>query len=281
MWNTTAKPSIALSNRGVTASGVTSRPVRPVPPVRDHGVDLPDRRSRPEPRRGSGRRRRARSRARRAHAPPPRPLRQASRRTCRPRACGVSDTVRTAIRTGTKPVSLSPIAPGPSRSAARASIQRAPVRPMLALPEGRLGLQPVHHVIDRVEGGAAVLRRGGDEDDRLARRERAVAVDDDKAGKAEARARILADRRDRLLGEAGIMIELERGRPGRLALGADQAGEGGDRASARTRATVKAASSAPGSNGSAWIRIIRRSSAAGRRSRRRRRSARCRGRARH
>ena len=27
---------------------------------------------------------------------------------------------------------------------------------MLALPERRLGLQPIHHIVDRIEGGAAV-----------------------------------------------------------------------------------------------------------------------------
>ena len=33
MWNTAANPSMTLSNKGANASGVTSRPVRPVPPV--------------------------------------------------------------------------------------------------------------------------------------------------------------------------------------------------------------------------------------------------------
>ena len=33
MWKTTENPSSFLSNRGSTASGVTSRPVMPVPPV--------------------------------------------------------------------------------------------------------------------------------------------------------------------------------------------------------------------------------------------------------
>ena len=32
-WNTDEKPSMTLSNKGCIASGVTSRPVRPVPPV--------------------------------------------------------------------------------------------------------------------------------------------------------------------------------------------------------------------------------------------------------
>jgi hypothetical protein len=31
-WNSSPKPSIVLSSRGATASGVPSRPVRPVPP---------------------------------------------------------------------------------------------------------------------------------------------------------------------------------------------------------------------------------------------------------
>ena len=33
MWKTVEKPSISFSNSGLTASGVTSRPVKPVPPV--------------------------------------------------------------------------------------------------------------------------------------------------------------------------------------------------------------------------------------------------------
>jgi len=33
MWNAIEKPSIRFSNSGSTASGVTSRPVKPVPPV--------------------------------------------------------------------------------------------------------------------------------------------------------------------------------------------------------------------------------------------------------
>lgn len=33
MWNNAEKPSISFSNSGFTASGVTSRPVKPVPPV--------------------------------------------------------------------------------------------------------------------------------------------------------------------------------------------------------------------------------------------------------
>src|SRR4051812_16753934 len=33
MWNAIEKPSMRFSNRGSTASGVTSRPVKPVPPV--------------------------------------------------------------------------------------------------------------------------------------------------------------------------------------------------------------------------------------------------------
>src|SRR5262245_26436459 len=33
MWKTVEKPSISFSNSGFTASGVTSRPVKPVPPV--------------------------------------------------------------------------------------------------------------------------------------------------------------------------------------------------------------------------------------------------------
>ena len=33
MWNAIEKPSIRFSNNGSTASGVTSRPVKPVPPV--------------------------------------------------------------------------------------------------------------------------------------------------------------------------------------------------------------------------------------------------------
>jgi hypothetical protein len=33
MWNSAEKPSISFSNSGLTASGVTSRPVKPVPPV--------------------------------------------------------------------------------------------------------------------------------------------------------------------------------------------------------------------------------------------------------
>src|SRR5690242_2203425 len=33
MWNTVEKPSMRFSNKGSSASGVTSRPVKPVPPV--------------------------------------------------------------------------------------------------------------------------------------------------------------------------------------------------------------------------------------------------------
>ncbi|MHC2508861.1 hypothetical protein ACVII1_004099 [Bradyrhizobium elkanii] len=33
MWKAIEKPSIRFSNNGSTASGVTSRPVKPVPPV--------------------------------------------------------------------------------------------------------------------------------------------------------------------------------------------------------------------------------------------------------
>src|SRR2546429_263189 len=33
MWKTVEKPSTSFSNSGFTASGVTSRPVKPVPPV--------------------------------------------------------------------------------------------------------------------------------------------------------------------------------------------------------------------------------------------------------
>ena len=33
MWKTVEKPSISFSNSGRIASGVTSRPVKPVPPV--------------------------------------------------------------------------------------------------------------------------------------------------------------------------------------------------------------------------------------------------------
>ena len=33
MWNAIEKPSIRFSNSGSMASGVTSRPVKPVPPV--------------------------------------------------------------------------------------------------------------------------------------------------------------------------------------------------------------------------------------------------------
>src|ERR671928_45537 len=32
-WNTAEKPSMRFSNKGSSASGVTSRPVKPVPPV--------------------------------------------------------------------------------------------------------------------------------------------------------------------------------------------------------------------------------------------------------
>ena len=33
MWNSSQKPSMRFSNSGSSASGVTSRPVKPVPPV--------------------------------------------------------------------------------------------------------------------------------------------------------------------------------------------------------------------------------------------------------
>ena len=102
MWKTVEKPSISFSNSGRTASGVTSRPVKPVPPVvmttstaasaiqAVHlGPDLrhvvlddgPLRQLVP----GAG-----------DHLAP------GCRRTCRRPSARVSDTVSTAMRTGMK-----------------------------------------------------------------------------------------------------------------------------------------------------------------------------------
>ena len=52
------------------------------------------------------------------------------------------------------------------------------VNPVLAFPEQGVGLQPVHEEVDRLEGGATVRGGRGHEDDRLAGRDRAAAVDD-------------------------------------------------------------------------------------------------------
>ena len=64
---------------------------------------------------------------------------------------------------------------------------------MFALPERRFGLEPVHQIIDRIESGAAMLRGGGDEDDRITGSKRAKAMDDRQAEEGEAGSSVLGD----------------------------------------------------------------------------------------
>jgi hypothetical protein len=49
---------------------------------------------------------------------------------------------------------------------------------VLLLPEGRAALEVVHQEVAGLEGGAAMAGGRGHEDDRLARRDAADAVDD-------------------------------------------------------------------------------------------------------
>ena len=185
-WKTTAKPSISRRNSGRTASGVTSRGAKPVPPVvmitSTAGSADPD----AEPGAGSPRHRRGRSPCRRARARPARqPLGEQAARTCRSprRACRRWSAPR--CRSGWNG-RLSSI-PGidslqrsrSARSRSLGSIQRAPSSPVLPLPEHRLGLQPVHQHnrpprnAARRCGAAAATNTIG-----LAGRDRAAAVDD-------------------------------------------------------------------------------------------------------
>ena len=118
----------------------------------------------------------------------------------------VSDTVRTAIPTGTK--SRSPLRSShrarsvhDPRRAARSSARR-PAR--ARLPEGRLGLQAVH------QDNRPPRRRRGDAARRWPRTPSARParscrpVDDDDVVEREARRAVVRDLADRRLGEAGI-----------------------------------------------------------------------------
>src|SRR6185312_16093015 len=247
MWNTTEKPSSTLSNSGVTASGVTSRPVMPVPPVVTITSTSPD-----------STRVRIHSRiASTLSATMSRPADTNPASSTRETSSGpvvsvsssrVSEITSTATRTGVIGPSTS-LPPGAGRVGR--SIRSAPtlhvvivrgagldpalaVRPALLLPEGRAGLQIVHQEVGRLEGRPAMLGGGGDEHDRLARLDRAVAVHHQQVLHGKSRARLRLHGGDGRFGEAGIGVELEGG--DRRAVGgvAGQAGEADDAAGGQT-----------------------------------------------
>src|SRR3569623_797243 len=82
-------------------------------------------------------------------------------------------------------------------------------RAVLTLPERRLCLQPVHQIVDRLERGAAMLRRRGDEHHCLAGLKDAVAMNDGEAKQGETLACIFGNLVDNLAGEGRMMLELE------------------------------------------------------------------------
>ena len=77
----------------------------------------------------------------------------------------------------------------------------------LALPEDGFGLEPVHQIIGGVEGCAPVPRGGAREDDRLAGKDLAAAVDDADMGDVEPLSCRDRDVLQRLLRQARMMVE--------------------------------------------------------------------------
>ena len=106
------------------------------------------------------------------------------------------------------------------------------VRPLLLLPEGGAGLQPVHEEFGRREGRRPVRRGGGHEHDGVARHQPPVPVHHDGAQQRPARASLGHMALDLLFRHAGIMLQRERRepRPVRPRIGPAQAGEGHDAA---------------------------------------------------
>src|SRR6516162_7820187 len=75
-----------------------------------------------------------------------------------------------------------------------------------ALPERRVGLQPIDQEMASGERSFAVRRGGGGEDDAVARLEPSVAVNDQHRVKRPAPMRLGLDLSQLLLGHAGIML---------------------------------------------------------------------------
>src|SRR3954454_13265836 len=83
-------------------------------------------------------------------------------------------------------------------------------RRVLALPERRVGLQPIDQEMTGRQRGFTMRRGGGDENDAVARFEPSVAMDDQRGGKRPAPVRLGLDLGQFLFGHAGVVFEGQR-----------------------------------------------------------------------
>src|SRR5262249_54954757 len=81
---------------------------------------------------------------------------------------------------------------------------------LLALPERRVGLQPIDQKAARRKRRLAVRRRGRDQHDAVAGFEPPVTMDDQSGGEWPAAVRLGLDLGELALGHAGIMFERHR-----------------------------------------------------------------------
>ena len=74
--------------------------------------------------------------------------------------------------------------PADAASLSRASTHCAPAGVSSSFQNGALGLQPVDQEVTAVQRGVAASRRGGNQDDRVARQQPAIAMDDQRGQQA-------------------------------------------------------------------------------------------------